>query len=322
MERKVIITHKSEEPDRKVYSEIFNGIADLIYLKDFPEDKHTSLTKDAEILITWNLPRELSAVKKETLSNLKFIQLVSAGYDHLKFDTFPKGCIIAANQGAYAMPMAEHAAAMILAIEKRLLINHKKLSVGEFDQKTNSGTLHGKICGIIGFGSIGKASAKLLKNFGVKIFAINTSGITDEEVDFIGTLKDFNYVLKNSDVILISIPLNDDTFELLGKDEFEIMKPDAVLVNVARGAIIKEKDLYEHLRTHPGFNAGIDAWWKEPFNSGEFKINFPFFELPNFLGSPHNSAIIPGALEEGKKRAAENVLNYLSGRPIKGVIQG
>ncbi len=321
MEKQIVITHKAEESDRKIYSEMFNGIAGLTYLKDFPEDKHSSIIKNTELLITWNLPKELNAVKNEALSKLKFVQLISAGYDHLKFDIFPNNCIIAANQGAYALPMAEHAVAMILAIEKRLLINHKKLSGGEFDQKTKSGTLREKICGIIGFGSIGKETAKLLRNFGVKIFAVNTSGITDEEVEFIGTLKDFNYVLKNSDIILISIPLSDETRGMFGQKELEIMKPDAVLINVARGAIIQENALYDHLKTHQEFGAGIDAWWIEPFNGGEFKTNYPFFDLPNLLGSPHNSAIIPGALEEGKKRAAENVLNYLTGKPVRGIIQ-
>ncbi len=67
--------------------------------------------------------------------------------------------------------------------------------------------------------------------------------------------------------------------------------------------------------------AGIDAWWYEPFNYGEFKLNYPFFELPNILGSPHNSAIIPGALIEGQKRAIENISNFLNGNQIKGIIK-
>ena len=320
MHKHIVITHKVEETDRKIYPDIIKEGARLTYLRDFPEESRDSIVKDADILITWNPPRELASINNGSLKNLKFVQLISAGYDHLNFDIFSPECIIAANQGAYAPAMAEHAVAMILALEKRLLINHNKLSAGEFDQKTNTGNLSGKACGIIGFGSIGKASAKLLKIFGVKIFALNTTGRTGEEVNFIGTLKDLKYVLENSNVILISIPLSDKTNGLFGRKEFELMKPDAVIVNVARGAIIDEQALYEHLKTHPEFTAGIDAWWIEPFTQGEFKINYPFFQLPNVLGSPHNSAIVPGALDEGKKRAAENVLNYLTGKQVKGII--
>ena len=94
------------------------------------------------------------------------------------------------------------------------------------------------------------------------------------------------------------------------------MKPDAILINVARAQIINEEALYKHLKTHPDFFAGIDVWWVEPFYDGEFKVNYPFFELPNVLGSPHNSPLVPGALMEGVRRAAENIKIYIkSGEP-------
>jgi phosphoglycerate dehydrogenase-like enzyme len=98
------------------------------------------------------------------------------------------------------------------------------------------------------------------------------------------------------------------------------MKPDAILINVARRAIIDEETLYEHLRTFPDFMAGIDAWWVEPFRYGEFRIDYPFLKLPNMLGSPHNSAMVLGALREGLRQATENVQRYLSGKPVTGIV--
>src|SRR5207247_10692489 len=106
----------------------------------------------------------------------------------------------------------------------------------------------------------------------------------------------------------------------IGARELGLMKPDAILVNVARGAIVDEGALYEHLRTSPEFRAGLDVWWHEPADGG-FRTDHPFFELPNFLGSPHNSAIVPGVLETAARRAAENVGRYLRGEPFTGLMR-
>ncbi len=316
----IAVTYKVPPEEKAVYYE-FSPAVRFIFLKELNEEQRIQALKDSEILLTWNLPRELSDREIRAVMNVKFVQLLSAGYDHLNLNLFPADCVIASNQGAYAEQMAEHATAMILALAKRLIINHHKMMQGEFDQKNSTKTLENSICGIIGFGSIGKAAANLLKNFGVRIFAINTSGKTNEKVEFAGTLKDLNHVLKNSDIVLISLPLVEGTRNLIGRTELEMMKPDAILINVARGAIINEEDLFRHLKSHPDFTAGLDAWWNEPFNTGEFRLNYPFFELPNVLGSPHNSAIVPGALFEGQKRALENIHRFIKGKELKGIVK-
>jgi len=170
---------------------------------------------------------------------------------------------------------------MILALSKRLMIYHKQLSNGIFKQQSSvTKSINGSVLGVIGFGSIGKATAKLLNPFGVKVMALNTSGKTEEKVEFIGTLKDLDYVLENSDFVLLSCPLNKETEGLINRQKLELMKEDAILINVARGAIINEEDLFNHLKTHPDFYAGIDAWWIEPFKYGKFEIHYPFLSCP------------------------------------------
>jgi phosphoglycerate dehydrogenase-like enzyme len=91
------------------------------------------------------------------------------------------------------------------------------------------------------------------------------------------------------------------------------MKPAAILVNVGRAAIVDERALYGHLRDHPDFCAGIDTWWHEPGPGSGFSTGYPFFDLPNLLGSPHNSGVTDGALQVGARVAAENVRRFLSG---------
>ena len=317
--KNLIVTFKVDDQQKKLIESSVKN-ADVKFLKDYDETRYLNLLKDADAFLAWNPSRELRSLRINSLTNIKFVQLLSASYDHIDFNMFPEGCKIASNNGAYAEPMAEHILAMVLALAKKLFINHKKLSGGEFNQRGVNISLKDSIVGILGYGGIGKAAAKLLRPFGSKIYALNSSGKTNEPVDFIGTLNDLRFILQNSDIVIISLPLIDETKNLIGQKELELMKPNAILVNVARGQIINESDLYEHLKTHPEFYAGIDAWWVEPFTEGKFKLNFPFFELPNILGSPHNSAIVLGSLTEGLKYAVENINLYIKNKKPEHVI--
>jgi phosphoglycerate dehydrogenase-like enzyme len=241
------------------------------------------------------------------------IQFLSAGVDHVPYAELREDIIIAGNSGAYAAPMAEHVLALALALSKNLLREHENLARGEFNQSRRNGMLQRSVCGILGFGGIGRATARLLQALGARIHAVNTSGRTDEPVDFIGTLADLERVLAASDLVVVSLPLTRATRGLIGKRELEWMKPKAVLINVARGEIVDEDALFAHLASHPDFRAGIDAWWVEPFGSGAFRTKHPFFHLPNLIGSPHNSAMVPGSADEGLKLAAQNVMRFLKG---------
>ena len=322
MPHNITVTYHATDEEKSVIYDILAG-ENLFLLQDVKDIKEKQkILLETDILLSWNPTLELKDIEINVLQNLQFVQLLSAGYDHLNFNYFSKKTIIASNQGAYAKPMAEHALAMILALAKKLTKYHNLLSKGVFDQ-LNSVTryIHGSNLGIIGYGSIGKETAKLMQPFDVNVYAINTSGKTDDDVAFIGTLQDLDIVLKNSDILLISIPLNKETQALIGKRELELMKSDAILINVARGDIIIEKDLYEHMRTHPEFSAGIDAWWIEPFKYGKFEIHYPFFELTNFIGSPHNSSVVPNSLIDGAKQAAINVKQFINKEAIKGLIK-
>ena len=315
--RNVLVSITADENQKQLINNTLSGLSEVSFLQDF-QDRKSAIEK-ADVILAWNPPREFSVDEYPLMKRAKLMQLLSAGADHLQFSLFPENLEVAGNVGSYATPMAEHAIAMVLALAKDLRGGQNKLKEGNFDQFSLNRSIYGTTCAILGFGGIGKATAERLRAFGVHIFAVNTSGKTDEEVDFIGTIKDLKYVLENADIIIISLPLSNSTRNLIGEKEFSWMKPDAILVNVARGEIIDEKVFYEFLKSHPNFKAGIDAWWVEPFRHGRFEMNYPFLDLPNVIGTPHNSGMVPQAIDTAIVDAVDNIKRYLQGGIVKGI---
>ena len=231
------------------------------------------------------------------------------------FGSLPPDVPIATNAGAYAEGMAEHALAMTLAAAKRLFVEHAALQAGVFNQFRRNRVLRGAVCGILGFGGIGQATARMMRGLGMRIHAMNRSGRTADDVDWIGTQDDLPALLRAADVLIVSAPLTRRTLGLIGAAELALMKPDAILVNLARGELIAEAALFAHLQTHPDFFACIDAWWIEPVRHGVFRVDHPFLTLPNVIGSPHNSGSVPGNMDTALHRALDNILRVVNGEP-------
>lgn len=309
----VLVSHQPPEPIREAFVRVLAGVADVLFLPDLSESSRRDVLRTARAVLTYHPIRDLGADALGQLENCGLMQCLTAGIDYLSFDDLPDEVAVAYNAGAYAEPMAEHVAAMALSAAKRLAGEHRLMKVGEFNQFVPTKKISGATCGILGYGETGREVARLMRALGMNIQAINRSGKTDETVDFIGTLDDLEKVLAASDVVVITLALTKKTDRLIRAAQLSRMKPDAILINVARGEIIDEDDLYAHLIANPAFTACLEAWWIEPVRHGRFETAHPFLDLPNVIASPHNSAMTEGALITAAERGAENVLRFLNG---------
>ncbi|HVY17696.1 MAG TPA: NAD(P)-dependent oxidoreductase [Rhodopila sp.] len=309
----VAVTFDFRPRERAVIADALGETAAPVFIADLDATGRAAALKGAAAVLARNTNQELQDEEAALLGSARLLQFMTAGIDFVKLGRLPAGVPVASNGGAYAAAMAEHALGMVLAGAKRLIVEHQALTRGEFNQFTRNRVLAGGTCGIIGFGGIGEASARLFRALGMKIVAINRRGASAEPTDWIGTMKDIDTLLAASDVVIVSTPLTPQTNGMIGARELAAMKPDAILVNLARGEVVQEDALYAHLVAHPGFIACIDAWWVEPERHGSFRMDHPFMTLANVVGSPHNSASVPGQTEAAIRRAVANIRRALNG---------
>jgi phosphoglycerate dehydrogenase-like enzyme len=299
------------DPARKpLLAEAADG-AEILFLPELRPDERASALRRTTVFLAWHL-KDLRPRETELLRGTRLVQFMTAGVDFIPLSELPVGIPVASNGGAYAAPMAEHAFAMVLAAAKRLLAEHRAMASGQFNQFARNRMLAGGVCGILGFGGIGAAVARLARGIGMRVHAVNRRGSSDEPVNWIATPERLDELLSAADVLVVSTPLTRATHGLIDAQALARMKKDAILVNLARGEIIDERALYDHLRAHPGFTACIDAWWVEPVRHGTFRMDLPFLDLPNVIASPHNSAQA-GDPEAGLRHALANCCRALRG---------
>jgi phosphoglycerate dehydrogenase-like enzyme len=310
-ERLVAISYPVDGDYARVNAEVLADDATIVSTFELDDEQRTAAIRRADAVISWEVAKEIPPGVLAVAPPPRLLQLLSAGVDAVDFAAMPAGLLVAGNAGAYSGPMAEYVLAMTLSLAKGLPEKHAAMAAGRFDKWVPAQVLDGCTCAILGFGGIGTATARLMKAFGVRIQAVTRAS----------TQADLDEALAAADIVVVCLPLNLATRSLIGARELGLMKPDAILVNVARAAIVDQEALYQHLRANPQFRVGLDTWWHEPAGDEPFRTDYPFFDLPNVLGSPHSSSIVAGTMLTGARAAAENVRRYLRGQPITGLVR-
>jgi len=275
--------------------------------------------KEVEVVIGGTFSKE----DIEQAKKLKLIQIPFAGVDKLDFSLYRNYpdifiCNIHTNKNA----VAEHAFSLILALAKNIVINDRDLRLGRwhgFSTKEPTVQLQGKSLGIAGLGSIGWEIAKIGHALGMKVFALKRK-IEERDskkkniLEFLGEKKDLEKVIKESDFIVIAVPLTKETKGLIGKKELKLMK-GKYLINISRGIVINEEALFKSLKEHHLAGAAIDTWYQYPSSKQKEMLpsKYDFQKLNNVVVSPHTAGYTDRALDENIKSVFDNIVKIYYG---------
>ncbi len=285
-------------------------------LADFTEDRLDEVLPSIDCLLVFSWPSQLTNERLQKMTSLRFIQSILAGVNHIPFASLNKSVIVSSNAGAYSDEVAEYAWALLLSAAKRIVELHVSLREQKWtlkrtlDEGSEITVLRKKILGILGFGGIGTVVGRIAKSFGVQIYAYSRKKSAAKGVKFFTGPGGLSELLKKSDGVVLALPLTSQTARIMNAERLSEMKKDGILVNVARGELVDEKAMYEHLVANPNFRYATDVWWYRE-NRESLKTDFPFLSLPNFIGTPHVSGPSGLATGEPVKLAVENTIRYL-----------
>lgn len=313
---KIILTDAQTVLDSLVNADILKQFGDVTEFGLLKYDEVAQNIADADMVVC-----NKTLLDENTLrlaKNLKYIGLFATGYNNIDIDYCKAHNITVCNAGSYSTnAVAQHTFALILEHFGNVSNYNKYVHDGLWKRsKTFSpfvyplNELAGKTIGIVGFGSIGRAVAKIANAFEMNVVAFNRSTKQAENVEFLP----LDELLEKSDIVTVHCPLNDQSENMFDKTAFKKMKNSALFVNTARGGVMVEDDLYLALQSGEIAGAAIDTLRVEPMEEDCILMN-----AQNCIMTPH----IAWAPVETRVRlmniVADNIRNFINGTPINKI---
>ncbi len=296
--------------------EKLKGCGDLkIYnTKAETKDEFLARIRDADMVLNIRAYSKFTEEVLRSCPRLKLISIWGTGTDHVDFNTANElGITITNTHGSSTISIAEHTLALLFAVSKNIPEMHNSVKQGQWPRGYLI-ELYGKTLGVIGTGSIGQRVCELGRGIGMKVIAW-TYHPSDERTKRLGIeFVSLEELLKRSDVVSLHLRLSLETEGLIGKKEFDLMKPASIFINTARGAIINHDALVEALREKKIAAAGIDVYPIEPLPADD-----PLLNLDNVVVTPHSAGMTIEAIDAGLNMAVENIIKFLNSPcPLSG----
>ena len=292
-------------------------LVEVEYYDYSPPNEISGRLRDVEIGIV-NKAR-VDAATMVANPNLKFVVLAATGSDNVDLQTARQRSIAVANIRDYCTPaVVQHVFALILALTRQLKGYQTVISAGAW-QRSNTFALFdfpireltGKTLGIVGYGSLGRGVADVGRAFGMEVLIAARPGAQAEDRIALDAL------LEQADVLSLHCPLTDANRHMIGKNELASMKPDALLINTARGALVDSAALVEALRSGGIGGAGIDVLATEPPTDEEPLLAA---DIPNLILTPHIAWTAAESRQRTLDQVAENVKDFLGGGELRRLV--
>ena len=280
--------------------------ADVRYWDTLPGPELVERIRDAEIVINIRSSCRFTADIFAACPRLKLLSIWGTGTDHIDLAAAARhGVAITNTPGVAAISIAEHCLMLMLAVARRIVDVDRRVRLGEWPRAQVS-QMHGKTLGVIGLGAIGRQCARLGGAIGMNV--ITWTMHPKPELGF--PHVELDELLRRSDVVSLHLRLSDQTTGMLGREQFQMMKPGAILINTARGAMVNEGALIEALVSGHLAGAGLDVFAVEPLPADS-----AIKGLPTVVLTPHSAGVTPETVEAGLAMSIDNVWNWLA-RPV------
>lgn len=281
---------------------------EIVYYDTRKTDTDTLVMRaeDADILAFSNLP-----FKKEVLERCKKLKMISVaftGVDHVAMDYCRERGILVCNCAGYSNTAVSE---LVIGLALSLYRNIISCNEAVRQEKDKTGLigleLEGRKFGIVGMGAIGSRTARLARAFGCQVYAYNRSPKSVEGVK----MTDLDTLLRECDIVSLHVPLTEETKGLIDEEKLSLMRPDAVLINTARGPVVDSAALARALKEGRLAGAAVDVFETEPPISAEH----PLLSCPNLIATPHVAFATKEALYKRAVIVFENIVKYLDGCP-------
>ena len=306
------------EPIHEDAQSLLRGSADVnIGNESLDRAEILARAASAEVILSKTDPVVIDAKLMAAAPSLRLVARHGTGFSNVDMDyATSHGIAVSVTAGVNAVAVAEYTVGLMLSAARRIPQASAACAKGSPERCQFAGVqITGKTFGIVGVGRIGRAVLDRVAALGMKVLAYHprpsASTLSDLPLELVG----LNTLLRQSDVVSLHVPLTRKTFNLIGKNELEMMRPQAILLNLSRGGVVDESALRDALLQNRIFAAATDVLAQEPVRADE-----PLLGLPNCIVMPHIASMTCETQREIAMTAARQCLDALEGRVPQNIV--